>query len=443
MNGTMSRSEIPAAPGLSRQMAEQLSTFLAPLVVQLDARMDVRLVRTLTATVVNLVRQRERTLSLLLTELGEALTDGAHAPAGVKRLWRLLRSPQWHAGQVDTWLLDQANDAVERALRQDGVAFAVLDGSVVEKPAARKLAGLTKVRSALARRLQRAGGGPPPTTPTIVPGFGWVAVVVTGLTGPLTLARLHWFSPTAPEEAQRQSEAERTTVLPFLLLWAQQVIWLVDRGFGNAAFLSAGFARARFIARWRKDYRLRDATTGEVASASTLSRRVRSRWTRQVWNPQTKQTWTVGIASFAVTLPDDPRPLWLVVARRKGKNQTMWLLTTELAGDEAGATFVVCAYARRWQVEWAIRFQKCELGLASVRVVSWLYREKLWRIAALVHAFLLSLLVLLDPDALARVLRWCHRTGQRARDAIAPLYRLRHALANLWNAHPPTLPCSP
>jgi hypothetical protein len=422
-------------------MADHLALFLAPLLAELDARLDVRLVRTLAATVVNLVRQRERTLGLLLTELGELLLDGARAPAGVKRLWRLLRSPNWQPGQVDTWLADRATEAVERALARDGVAFAVLDDSEVEKPAARRWEGLSKVRSSVARRLQRAGGAPPPKVPTLVPGFGWVAVVVTGLSGSLTLARLHWFSPRAfaPE---RRGEAERRTVLPFLLLWAERVVWLVDRGFGNGAFLGAVLARVRFIARWRKDYTLRARDSDEVAKASALTRKVRSRWTRQVRDPRSGETWTVGIASLAVRLPGDDRPLWLVVARRKGKSQTLWLLTTEDAGTEAGAAFVLRGYSRRWQVEWAFRFQKGELGIGSVRVASERYREKLWRIAALVHAFLLHLLVLLDPGARMRLLRWCHRTGRRYREASAPLYRLRHALANLWNDHPPTLACS-
>jgi hypothetical protein len=433
---------MPEATQVSQEMARCLSLFLAPLLSELDARLDVRLVRTFAATLVNLVRRRDGTLSLLLTELGEALLDGARAPAGVKRLWRLLHSPNWQPEQIDTWLAEQASQAVEGARARDGVAFAVLDDSEVEKPAARRWEGLSKVRSSRARRLQRAGGGPPPARPTLVPGFGWVAVVVTGLKGSLTLARWHWFSPKAfaPE---RRGEAERRTVLPFVLLWAEQVIWLVDRGFGNATFLGEVFARVRFVARWRPAYLLVQQTSGEVAKASGLSRKVRSRWTRQVRDPWTKQTWTVGIASIPVSLPGDARELWLVVARRKGKSQTLWLLTTEDASTEHGATFVVQAYTRRWQVEWAIRFQKSGLGISSVRVESWTYREKLWRIAALVHAFLLHLLVVLDPDARARLLRWCHRTGQRYREAIAPLYRLRHALANLWTAHPPTLACSP
>lgn len=444
MQPTIPSRPIPEAAELSHEVAQRLSAFLAPLLRQLDHQLDVRLVRTFAATVVNLVRQRDRTLSLLLTELGELLTDGAHAPAGVKRLWRLLRSPRWTADHVATWLQDQADAAVDRAVAQDGVAFAVLDGSVIEKPSAHQLAGLTAVRSALARRLQRAIGGPPPKRPTLVPGFGWVAVVVTGLRGSLTLARLQWYSPTAPAGvAQRQGEAERAVVAPFLTRWGQRVIWLVDRGFGNTPFLSEVFGTVRFIARWRKDYQLQAVASGTVAKASDLTRRIRSRWHLQVYDPRTKQTGTLGIASLAVTLPGQSRPLWLVVARRKGKSGTLWLLTTEDASTASGAIFIVQAYARRWQVEWAFRFEKSALGVQSIRVASWTYREKLWCVAELVHAFLLTLLVLEEGDVVARVLRWCHRTGRRAREAIAPLYRLRHALANLWNAHPPTLAWSP
>jgi hypothetical protein len=439
MNPSTSRIPIPEPGALSREMAGQLLEFLTPLLVQLDARLDVRLVRTFAATLASVVRQRERSLSWLVSELGERLTDGAHAPAGVKRVWRLLRCPRWEPRLIDTWLVDQATESIERAQRRDGLAFAVLDGSVVEKPAARVLDGLSKQRSALARRLQRAGGGPPPPIPTLVPGFGWIGVVVTGLSGSFILARMHWFSPTVAEGAERQRTAERTAVLPFLLLWAQQLIWLGDRGFGNAPFLSEGLGRARFVARWRQDYPLRDRTTDVVAAASSLSRRLRSRWTEQITDPWSQQTWTMGLVSLAVSLPDDARPLWLVVARRKGKNQTLWLVTTEDASTQAGARLILHAYGRRWQVEWAFRFGKSDLGIASVRVESWLYREKLWRLAMLVHAFLLTLLVLLDPTARARLLRWCHRTGYRARAAIAPLYRLHHALANLWNSHPPSL----
>lgn len=439
MDPTTERIAIPEAEGVSREMAERLDEFVRPWLDELDEGIDVRLVRTFAEALVALVRQRNARMSLVLTELGEMLAGGEHTPAGVKRLWRLLHCPKWQAEEVDSWLVDQAEAAVRRAEEQDGVALVALDGSEVEKPEARDLEGLSKVRSAQARRLQRSGGAPPPRAPTLVPGFGWVAAVVTGLGGPYTLARMHWFSPKLAQGAERQREAEQTTILPFLLLWGTRVLWLVDRGFATAAFLGQTLARVRFCARWRPDHALRDLARGIVAPAGQLTKPMRSRWTTQVWDPWTRQTWTVGIASLPVSLPDDDRPLWLVVARRKGKSPAMWLLTTEDASTEQGALFVVRAYARRWQVEWAFRFEKSGLGVESVRVQTWTAREKLWRLAELAHAFLLFLLVRLDPDAKERLLRWCHRTGRQARAAIAPLFRLRRALGNLWEVHPPAL----
>jgi hypothetical protein len=439
MNVTTRRVPLPEAADLSREMARRLEEFLQPILQELDERTDVRLVETFAAVVVAIVRQRDRELSLLLTELGALIAGDEHAPAGVKRLWRLLSSPGYQADLVDRWLADQAEAAITRAEARDGIAFAVLDDSEIEKPAAKDLDGLSMVRSARAQRLHRAAGGPPPARPTVVPGFGWVALVVTGLSGAFTLARMHWFSPKLAEGAERQREAEWHTIAPFLLLWGQRVVWVVDRGFATAAFLGAAFARVRFLARWRSDYPLRDRTTGTVAAAGQLSKHVRSRWTAQIWHPWQRETWTVGIASLPVSLPDDDRPLWLIVARRKGKSQTLWLLTSEDASTEAAALRLLSGYTRRWQVEWAFRFEKSELGIQSVRVESWLYRDKLWRFPELVHAFLLALLLALDTPARERLLQWCHRTGKRLREAIAPLYRLRRALGAVWEKHRPTL----
>lgn len=439
MNRTPTRIEVPEVEGVSQEMAEHLWRYVGPFLVELDHRIDVRLVQTFAAALGAIVRQRHTELSLVLTELGELLADGAHTPAGVKRLWRLLRCPKWEAKQVDTWLVEQAEAAVARAEERDGIAIAALDDSEVEKPEAHDLEGLMRVRSAQASRLQRAIGAPPPKHPTLVNGFGWVAVIVTGLAGSFTLARMHWFSSTLAEGAERRREAEQTTILPFLLLWGTRVLWTVDRGFGTATFLGETFARTRFVARWRSDYPLRAITRGLVAPAGVLSRPMRTPWTTQFRNPWTGQTWTLGLVSIKVTLPDDDRVLYLVVVRRKGKSQTLWLLTTEDASTEKGALLVLRAYTRRWQVEWAFRVEKSGLGIQSVRVVSWTYREKLWRLAELVHAFLLFLLVTLDEDGRERLLRWCHRTGKQARQAIAPIYRLRRALANVWEKHRPPL----
>lgn len=441
MKSNTTTHPIPEAAELSSEVAMRLTVYLAPLLKLLDQKLDVRLVRSFAATVVNIIRRRDRALSLLLTELGELLTDGAHAPAGVKRLWRLLHSVKWIASMVDDWLLSQADQAVETAIAKDGVAFLPLDGSIIEKPTAHELEGLTKVRSAVAILLRRISGGPPPKIPVLVPGFNWVAAVVTGLTGGFTLARLNWYSPTAPgDEAQQQREAEWSVLDPLLQRWGRKVICLLDRGFAGKPFAGELLNRsARFIIRWKKSYYLVDEN-GEEKEASQISRRVRSQG--KVWVRDTRHSrWEyAGLASIPVWLPGNQTPLWLVVVRRKGK-ETWYFLTTEKADTMTRARWVVYGYSRRWQVEWAFRYEKSELGIASIRVRLWEYRAKLWAMAELVHAFLLMLV--LDSELVKDVLRWCHRTGHRWQKVIAPLYRLRHALANLWQSHGPTLAWSP
>ncbi len=428
---------IPDPVALGQDMGERLAQYLRPLLVLLDRRLDSRLVRTFAATVVNIVCHRDRALCLLLTELGEMLTDGAHAPAGVKRLWNLVRSPKWVAGVVHEWLLEDADRAVEAAVDADGDALLALDGSVIEKATARKLEGLTKVRSTQARLLRRASGGPPIKPPILVPGFNWVAAVVCGLRGSVTLARLHWYSSKAPgREAQTQREAEWSVLEPLIKRWGLKVLCLLDRGFAGRDFLVQLLGLGgRFIVRWRNDYHLM-GPKGEQA-AGLMTRPLRSTSSVDIYCPYTRQTIRVGVAAIQVTLVGDTTPLWLVVARRKG-GDSMWLLTTDDASQPHLAVTVVLTYSRRWQVEWTFLFGKSGIGLPSIRVRIWEYRQKLWVIAELVHAFLLHLLIL-DEGTRQSLLRWCHRTGRKVRQAVSPLSRLRHALANIWRPNTPTL----
>ena len=72
-----------------------------------------------------------------------------------------------------------------------------------------------------------------------------------------------------------------------------------------------------------------------------------------------------------------------------------------------------------------------------MRVRSWEARGKLLAIVSLAYAFLVQLLDDCTGSLLQRVLRWAHRTGRQAKDAYRSLYRLRAALANLWNSYVP------
>ena len=94
---------------------------------------------------------------------------------------------------------------------------------------------------------------------------------------------------------------------------------------------------------------------------------------------------------------------------------------------------MVFAYASRWQIEMAWRFNKSELAMESPRLWFLENRQKLLLMVSLVYAFLLTLLSAeLEPLRQMLLRRFCPRTGKRSRDASTPLYRLRAAICFLF-----------
>ncbi len=93
--------EPPVPPYHAEEMAQglygALAWFLAPLLMELDARIDKRLVRTLVQTVRVILTFRDRVNGLLLSEMGGYLDTPDKAPAGTKRLSRLLHCAKWSA----------------------------------------------------------------------------------------------------------------------------------------------------------------------------------------------------------------------------------------------------------------------------------------------------------------------------------------------------------
>ncbi len=82
-----------AAP-MAQGLAEALARFLFPLLVELDALLDKRLVRTFLASIQVIITYRDRVNGLLLSELGGYLETPDKAPAGTKRRSRLAPLPQ-------------------------------------------------------------------------------------------------------------------------------------------------------------------------------------------------------------------------------------------------------------------------------------------------------------------------------------------------------------
>jgi Transposase DDE domain len=159
-----------------------------------------------------------------------------------------------------------------------------------------------------------------------------------------------------------------------------------------------------------------------------------------IWDARRRCERKTGIIALPVQLPEDQRPLFLVVSRPGYGRKPWYLITTEPVFTAEQAWQIVFAYARRWQIEMSLRFTKSEMAFESPRLRNWESRLKFLLIASLAYAFLLTLLP--NTDFLFHLFsRYCHRTGKWSRDLSTPLYRLRLAISRLFLAvRPHSLP---
>lgn len=444
----MAQHRAKAAPGQgSGHQAEVLSqlcyVFMRPVLSRLHQKLDRRLVQTLLDLVQVMVIHRHRQQGLLLSELGGHLLGPAQAPAGTKRIDRLLKSRRWQAAALIDFLWEKGDEALQRLMHPQDDIYVIWDESVIEKPESLKAERLGPVRSSKARRLLRIKPGfyTPPRGPAFVPGWNWLQVLVAGPRGPATLAHLRWWTTRGPAASDKRTE-EAQVLEQVARRWGRQVVHLWDQGFAGAPWVSQAVqAHVRFILRWKKNYQL-EMANGQLKKAWECARGKRSQDHRLIYDSRRRCERNTGVLYLPVRVPQLPVQLWLVVAR-PGQGRTPWyLLTNEPIRDVADAWRVVFAYARRWQVEMSIRYSKAELALESPRLRSWAALTKLWALVALVQAFLLSLLDnRLEPLRTWLLQHWCARSDKRSRNVKAPLYRLRLALSLLWLAYrPSTLP---
>ena len=433
------------APGqASLCQAEVLSAlcyvFVRPVLGRLHQGLDRRLIQTLLDWLQVIVMHRHRQHGLVLSELGSYLLGPVQAPAGTKRIDRLLKSPRWQAATLIDYLWEKGDEAVQRLMHPQDDIYAIWDESVVEKPESLQAERLGPVRSSKARRLLRIKPGyyTPPRGPAFVPGWNWLQLLVAGPRGPASLAHLRWWTTRGAAASDKRTE-EAQVLEHVARRWGRQVVHIWDQGFAGAPWVSQAVQQqVRFILRWKKNYPL-ETVTGQRRKAWECTRGKRSLDHRLIHDARRRCDRNTGVLYLPVRVPEVPAALWLVVAR-PGQGRTPWyLLTNEPIADVAAAWQVVFAYSRRWQVEMSIRYSKSELALESPRLRSWAALTKLWAIVALVQAFLVSLLDgRLEPLRTWLLQHWCARTDKRSRNTPAPLYRLRLALSWLWLAYRPS-----
>lgn len=425
---------------LSASLQQRLASFVAPLLTKLDAKMDVRLVRTFLATLAAILQFRNRPQGLLLSELGAFLLSPQHAPAGTKRLSNLLRCPRWKPDLLHSFLWRNADLHREQIEQAGETALLLWDESVLEKNESRTLEGLCPVRSSKAARCLKVKPGfyrPPTSKPVFVPGMHWVALVLCGRNLPPCVAAMRWWSSRGEHETALR-RVQQSLLRQVAAAWGRLVVHVFDRGFAGSPWLEALLSeKVRFVVRWPSRYHLKAAPETPCVCAWKLARGKRSKDTRLLRQVGKKDTRKVSVWWREVRHPDFPEVLFLVVARPGQGHPPWYLLTNETIETAEEAWKVIFAYARRWQIEMAFRYNKSELAMESPRLQSWERREKLLLMTTLCYAFLLSLLAPALTKMVAEVLRrFCHRTGKRSQEVLAPLYRLRAAISRLWMSHP-------
>jgi len=420
----------------SRFFGIHLLTFLEPLIWKLYELVDKRIVRTMIQAVEAILSFRDRANGLLLTELGDAM-DGVGGSGGTKRLSRLIHHRRWPSHLIEDFLLFRANEALGELEERGEDAILIHDGTPLEKPESLAGEGLCAVRSQKAKRFTRIKPGyyHPPRGPIFVPGLHGIALILASrhkAAGVVQLATLRWWTSRGA-----QASFERDEHLKLLRLahqvWGRRVIHVFDQGLSGSPWLGAlRHCDVRFVLRWNKQFHLL-SQDGVKQPPWHLGRGKKGLQERQLFDAVKKQTMAGNVLFFPVTHPDFPDwPLTLVISRRKG-GKPWYLLTNEKVETSDDAWRIALIYARRWQIELAIRHVKSEMAIASVRVYEWEVRLKLLGLCALAYAFLMELMK--EPLRAAR--DWlmdlaCHRSGNHVKEAAIPFTRVRIALSKVW-----------
>lgn len=442
----LNRTTVAEKKQESHQKAEELGglcgAYLQPLLQQMHRQLDGRLVRTLRDLVVVIISHRHRNQGLVMSELGGVLLGAEHAPAGRKRISNLLHSPRWQAQAIEEHVWRQADQKVTQLQADQIEALAIWDDSENEKPESLAAEGLCAVRSSKAARLKRIKPGyfnPPGGRPIFVPGFHWMQLIVMGMQGLPTLAHLHWWTSRGEQASDKRTE-QLQVLKRAATTWGNRVVHVFDQGYAGQPWVGSllSYPLLRFVLRWKKGYQL-VGSDGQAKLAWQVLRGKPSMGHREIWDACRRCKRTTGIIFAPVHLPADPRPLWLVVSRPGSPRKPWYLLTNQPITTVEEAWHIVFTYARRWQIEMALRFQKSELAFESPRLQDWASRLKILGIASLAFAFLLLLLDLAWENLKSWLLvTWCHRNGKWSRETPAPLYRLRLALSLLWQTFRPS-----
>ena len=413
-------------------LLRQSSGYLSDVQDLLNTQIDKRLVRTFYDLFVAILVFRNRANGLLLSELGGYICGFDKAPAGTKRISNLLRSKKWTSSIIDDYLFDLSKKRINNIISKDSRALMLWDDSRLEKPESWFLRGLCSVYSSKGKRLTKIKRGyyRPPASRICVPGFKWTGVLVSSLGDIPSVCQMSWWT-TRGKHKELGSNIIYKLLKKIHQEIGKKVLHVLDRGYASEEMIERFLNFDQdFLLRWKKNHLLVHEKKG-CKKTHLLARSFKGQSTRTIWDKERKIARKVSVAWAAVKhsqIPD--KQLYLVIVRDvNGLNSPMYLLTTVKIDSKKLAWEMVHSYMHRWEIEQAFRFGKSELAMESPRLWFWENRLKLLGIVTLIYDFLLKLLRNWEDWTTLLFKKWCHRTGNRYRNASIPIYRLRAAIS--------------
>jgi len=426
------KSRLIKSPNEVQFLLHQSHQFLLPLLTVLDSKIDKRLVRTFHDVFLAILSFRNRSMGLVLSELGGYVCGLKKAAAGTKRISNLLRSPKWSHKDVEAYTLGTALSRLEK-LRSEGKRVLMLwDDSVLEKAESWLSEGLCPVGSSKGSRLTKVKHGyyDKPKGRISVPGFKWSAVVISALGEKCSTVMMRWWT----NRGKHKDCADNVfygMLKKMYETFGNLFVHVLDRGYASIAVLERMWRfNQHFIIRWKQNHLLL-MKNGKIKKTHLAARSYKPMDYRIVWDKERKKLKKISIAFAPVFHPEYPdNQLFLVIVRDKYHSNAPMYIISNVHLDSVGMAWeIFFDYIHRWHIEQTFRFMKTELAIESIRVWFFESRLKLLAILSLIYDFIVRLAKNWKVWAHRLTNIWAHRTGKRNKPKLVPLYRFRIALS--------------
>ena len=113
-NMLQNRKTQPVRQKSGEFLLTQTERYLSSLEKELSKKLDERFVRTFYNLFIAILMFRNRPMGLLLSELGGFITGFSAAPAGTKRISRLLGCKKWTHQSIDDFFFNRGKQRIEQ-----------------------------------------------------------------------------------------------------------------------------------------------------------------------------------------------------------------------------------------------------------------------------------------------------------------------------------------